>query len=149
MRSRQRGAAWLLALLLAGRLLDRANLPFENRRREPAARAGEPRATPLPGTAADSVDDGAAPISAGGRRAAGDSTPAHPARATLPVTPVPINRAGAAELQRLPGVGPVLAGRILAHRDAHGAFRNLADLRAVRGIGPRTCERLAPLVRFD
>ena len=60
--------------------------------------------------------------------------------------PLDLNTASEAELDRLPGIGPVLAGRIVAHRTAHGRFRTREDLLAVPGIGPRLYERLAPLV---
>jgi competence ComEA-like helix-hairpin-helix protein len=58
--------------------------------------------------------------------------------------PVDVNRAGAAELATLPGIGPMLARRLLAHRRRHGPFRRPEDLRAVRGIGPRLLARLRP-----
>jgi competence protein ComEA len=48
---------------------------------------------------------------------------------------VRINRASAEELEELPGVGPVLAGRIAAHRDENGPFRSVEDLLDVPGIG--------------
>jgi competence protein ComEA len=48
---------------------------------------------------------------------------------------VRINRADAVELQALPGVGPVLAERILAYRDEHGPFASVEDLLDVSGIG--------------
>jgi competence protein ComEA len=48
---------------------------------------------------------------------------------------VRINLADAAELQALPGVGPVLAERILAHRSEHGLFTAVEDLLDVSGIG--------------
>lgn len=57
-----------------------------------------------------------------------------------------LNRAGAAELDRLPGIGPVLASRIVEHRERSGRFTRVEDLLAVRGIGPRLFARLAPLV---
>jgi competence ComEA-like helix-hairpin-helix protein len=60
---------------------------------------------------------------------------------------VDLNRAGLAELDALPGIGPVLAGRILQHRAAHGPFREPEDLLAVPGIGPRLFERLRPRIR--
>ena len=41
----------------------------------------------------------------------------------------------AAQLQTLPGVGPVLAQRILDYREQHGGFGSVADLRKVTGIG--------------
>lgn len=57
-----------------------------------------------------------------------------------------INRATAQELVALPGIGPVLAGRIVAYRDSVGRFDAVADLVAVKGIGPATLARLEPLV---
>lgn len=58
-----------------------------------------------------------------------------------------INRASVADLETLPRVGPVLAGRIVALRDSLGGFRDVAQLEQVRGIGPVMLEKLAPLVR--
>jgi competence protein ComEA len=75
-----------------------------------------------------------------GTAAAGDARP------PAPRTAVDLNRAGTAELDRLPGIGPVLAERIVSHRRLHGPFRRVSELRAVRGVGPRLLERLAPLV---
>lgn len=49
--------------------------------------------------------------------------------------PVPVNTASASELESLPGVGPVLAGRIVEYRDLHGPFSALEDLLDVAGIG--------------
>jgi competence ComEA-like helix-hairpin-helix protein len=57
-----------------------------------------------------------------------------------------LNRAGAAELETLPGVGPALARRIVEARDARGGFRSPDELLEVRGIGPATLGRLRPLV---
>ena len=48
---------------------------------------------------------------------------------------IDLNRATAAELEDLPGVGPVLAGRIVAYRDLHGSFAAIEDLLDVGGIG--------------
>ncbi|MBX6378205.1 MAG: ComEA family DNA-binding protein [Clostridia bacterium] len=56
--------------------------------------------------------------------------------------PVDLNRADRAALEGLPGIGPVLAERILAYRRANGPFRSLADLENVPGIGPRLVEGL-------
>lgn len=50
---------------------------------------------------------------------------------------VNINRATREELERLPGVGPALARRIVEHRERHGAFRRVEHLIAVRGISER------------
>ena len=57
-----------------------------------------------------------------------------------------INRASAAELQALPGIGPAIAGRIVEHREEVGRFRRVADLIRVRGIGPVKLERIRGLV---
>lgn len=57
-----------------------------------------------------------------------------------------INRAGASELEKLPRIGPKTAERILAFRDAYGAFRSTDDLQQVKGIGPKTLELLRPHV---
>lgn len=59
---------------------------------------------------------------------------------------VSLNAATVAELDTLPGVGPVLAQRILDWRDAHGGFRNVEDLNQVSGIGDATMADIAPLV---
>jgi competence ComEA-like helix-hairpin-helix protein len=50
--------------------------------------------------------------------------------------PLNINSATADELQGITKVGPVLAKRIVAHRKEHGPFKNLDELRRVKGIGP-------------
>lgn len=54
------------------------------------------------------------------------------------------NHASDEELNRLPGIGPALALRIVAERERGGPFRSTADLRRVPGIGERALERLAP-----
>lgn len=59
---------------------------------------------------------------------------------------VNLNTAAAADLETLPRVGPVLAGRIIEFRDQHGGFASVADLDAVPGIGPALMDALAPLV---
>ncbi len=74
-----------------------------------------------------------------------------PARRPAGETPsvVNVNTATAADLDRLPGVGPVLARRIVEHREARGLFRRLDDLLEVEGIGPTLLRRLQPLLRLD
>ena len=57
------------------------------------------------------------------------------------------NTASAVELDRLPGIGPSLASRIVSTRE-EGAFRDLADLARVPGIGPKALDRLEDRVRF-
>lgn len=57
-----------------------------------------------------------------------------------------LNRATAAELEELPGVGPVTAGAIIAWREDNGEFTSVDELQEVSGIGPATLEKLRPLV---
>lgn len=56
---------------------------------------------------------------------------------------VDINRAGVAELQTLPGIGPARAQAIVDHRETHGPFAQPGDLRAVSGIGEVTFQNIA------
>jgi competence protein ComEA len=64
----------------------------------------------------------------------------------LPDGRLDLNRASAADLEELPGVGPVLAARIVAHRTEQGPFTAAAELRAVSGIGEATWAALRDLV---
>ena len=80
-------------------------------------------------------------------------TQPQPARTLTPAgsaqkgsTPVNINTATAEELQTLPRIGPAMAQRIIAWREAHGGFRSVDELDAVPGIGPSMLENLRPLV---
>lgn len=58
-----------------------------------------------------------------------------------------INHAAPDELQRLPGIGAVLAGRIVEARTQR-PFASVDELRRVKGIGARTLDRLRPHVRI-
>jgi competence protein ComEA len=83
---------------------------------------------------------------------AGVSARPGPARVPAPApagsaAPLDLNHATAAELDALPGIGPVLAARIVEHRRQHGPFRSVEELRAVPGIGPRLFARLRPALR--
>jgi competence protein ComEA len=59
--------------------------------------------------------------------------------------PINVNTATADELMRLPGVGPVMAQNIIASRTA-APFQTVNDLDKVKGIGPKTLEKLRPFV---
>ncbi|RMF88283.1 MAG: helix-hairpin-helix domain-containing protein [Nitrospirae bacterium] len=54
-----------------------------------------------------------------------------------------LNTATAEELEALPGIGPVLAERIVRYRADHGPFTTVEELRQVKGVGERLLERLA------
>ena len=57
--------------------------------------------------------------------------------------PIDINRADAATLETLPGIGPARAQAIIEHRETHGPFAEPGDLREVPGIGEATFQRIA------
>ena len=117
----------LLLLIGAGYDLVRAHAPRTR------------RSAPPPGANA-AIDTTLAPDApAAGAPLAAAVTPAAGARLDL-------NRASAAELDALPGIGPVLAARIVEHRRRHGPFRRADDLLAVPGIGPALFARLEPRV---
>ena len=141
----ERRAVILVAMLFAlgaGRDLWRAHhprelprpAPFSGGMREPTA---DPRA-PEPGR----DGSGAIPLAPDPGAAAGGDRP----RDRPEIGRVDLNRASVEELDRLPGVGPVLAHRIVEHRRRQGRIREVDELLAVRGIGPRLIERLRPHV---
>ncbi|HEU5027691.1 MAG TPA: ComEA family DNA-binding protein [Spirillospora sp.] len=73
--------------------------------------------------------------------------PPGPAASGTPGTPVDLNTATAGQLDQLPGVGPVLAQRIVDYRTQHGGFRSVDQLQDVDGIGARRFADLKPMVR--
>lgn len=60
--------------------------------------------------------------------------------------PVNLNTASAVQLESLPGIGPATAASIIAYRDEHGGFVEVADLLGVRGIGEAKLASLEDLV---
>jgi len=57
-----------------------------------------------------------------------------------------LNTATAEQLQGIPGIGPVLAGRIVEYRKQNGAFHAVSDLVDVKGIGAAKLEKIKPYV---
>ena len=95
--------------------------------------------TALPPTTAVSQDDA--------------SQAGHADRAALTGADVPeaeslldINTASAGELEALPGIGPVLAARVVEYREANGAFSTIEELMNVPGIGEKTLDGLRGLI---
>lgn len=64
-----------------------------------------------------------------------------------PAAPLSLNTATADQLETLPGVGPVLAQRMIDYRTENGGFRSVDELRQVTGIGDRRFADIQPLVR--
>jgi competence ComEA-like helix-hairpin-helix protein len=63
--------------------------------------------------------------------------------------PVSLNTASREELERLPGVGPVLAARIVEHRKRYGRFRRAEHLLLVRGISERRFLQLRAYIKAE
>lgn len=118
--------ALLLVALTAGTLLPRLGR--------------EGPAFPIPQRIEVGVSEGLRPPPEAPAAIASQSKPSPPAALDL-------NASDAQALQTLPGVGPVLAERIVTYRRAHGPFRTPADLLQVPGIGPQRWGRIRELVR--
>jgi len=105
-----------------------ADAPFAASREEAADAAAPETAEASAGSSADS-GDGPSP---GEESASGGL--------------LDLNRASAADLEQLPGIGPAKAKAIVEHRERYGPFRSVDDLLNVKGIGPKLLERVRPLV---
>jgi competence protein ComEA len=130
--SERRGARVLALVLAIGTVTDlyRAHVP---------GRVPEPGHFP---SAAVAAADTTAPVAAAGATAGprSASTAARPHALDL-------DSASVADLDALPGIGPVLAARIVEHRRLHGRFHHVDELLLVPGIGPRLLARLRPWLR--
>jgi competence protein ComEA len=79
----------------------------------------------------------------------GGERPSHPSdKLTEDDPPVDINRAAAADLIRIPGVGDVTAERIIECREKNGPFKTVADLEKVTGIGKKKAEKIGGYITF-
>ena len=69
--------------------------------------------------------------------------------ATETQQPIRLNSGSQEDLQQLPTIGPKMALRIVEYRSEHGAFKTLADLVNVRGVGKGTLEKIRPHVVLE
>jgi competence protein ComEA len=92
----------------------------------------------------------ASPPPAARRAGPGGAIPAPPAASTpppsSPAEPLDVNRADAAALARLPGVGAGLAQRIVEERERRGRFDSPEALRYVLGMGPKKLAAIRPFI---
>ena len=131
------------AINLAARLEDGNQLYFPTRDEQPSG--GAP-STPASKGAASSSPKASGRASAHSSRNSGGSD--KPGKLTDPSQgKVNINTASADELQRLPGIGPAMAERILAYRQENHGFQRAEDLMQVSGIGSKKFAKLQPFVR--
>ncbi|MEO0094901.1 MAG: ComEA family DNA-binding protein [candidate division WOR-3 bacterium] len=61
---------------------------------------------------------------------------------------ISINRADLNELEMLPGIGPALAQRIIDYRKNNGGFKNIEDIKKVKGIGEKLFEKIKPFIKI-
>lgn len=79
-------------------------------------------------------------------RSAGANAPSPTVRGEALAQRLDLNRATQAELERLPGIGPGLAKRILDYKQSHGRYKTVEELREVKGIGEKRWRKLEPLL---
>lgn len=119
-------------------------LPSGSRVADAVAAAGGAK----PGTSLDGLN--LARVLVDGEQIAVGQPPASSAGSSAtgagPTAKVSLNNATASDLDALPGIGPVLAQRIVTWREQHGPFRSVDALTDVPGIGPAMLARLADLV---
>ena len=106
------------------------------------------------GCRGESVLRGCGPLEAGDRVVLGNRCERVPAGMSaglrlLQGLGVDLNRARAEDLELIDGIGPTLARSIVDHRDTHGPFDSVDALLDVKGIGPKTLDKLRPRVRVS
>lgn len=69
-----------------------------------------------------------------------------PSGAASSAAPLNLNTATAAQLEKLPGIGPKTAQLIVEHREKHGDFKKVEELMNIKGIGEKSFLKIKPLV---
>lgn len=100
----------------------------------------------VPSRIAPTEVEEAAPSPARSGEALSPGTGTGQAPAESPRWPLNINIASQADLESLPGIGPVIAQRIVAFRHEHGPFTRIEQLQDVSGIGPATYAKIKDLI---
>lgn len=85
-------------------------------------------------------------ITSGQVAGASSSSPQTSSKTVVPSGRVNLNSASATELDTLPGIGAAYAQRIIEYRQSHGGFKDISELKNIKGIGDKTYEKLKDLV---
>lgn len=125
-------------------LSDREALAVQLRAVDSALASGGRR-----GSASQKSSGATKSVGAGASAGAGSTQGAGISQPGSPALKIDLDRAGADELNRLPGIGPALASRIVADREANGPFGSIEEFQRVRGVGPALSARIAPHVTFS
>lgn len=64
----------------------------------------------------------------------------------VPSGKINLNTATASQLDTLPGIGPAYASRIIEYRSSNGGFKDIAEIQNIKGIGPKTFEKIKELI---
>ena len=62
---------------------------------------------------------------------------------------VNINTSDKADIMTIPRIGPVTAERIILHREDHGLYNSVEELLNVKGIGPKTLEKIRTYIKIE
>lgn len=81
--------------------------------------------------------------------ASSEQPPQSPPVMVADVGYVNINRGTTDDLRRLPGIGPVLAERVIRHRQEHGKFGSIRDIQNVKGIGAKKFAQLEAYIHIN
>lgn len=97
----------------------------------------------------DSIEAGRLQFVQGRSQTSGKEKSAGSRKTKALQSPINLNTATKEELMKLPGVGEVIAERILLYREEKGRFRDISELKNIRGIGDKTFEKLRPWVKVE
>lgn len=125
-------ASALLSALSSGRVSSAASVPFVDYEESP-------------GNTASASPEKAVSKAVSSKAVSKASSRASSKTATVSF-PLDLNAADESSLDAIPGIGPVLAGRIVAYRKENGAFQNVEELKNVKGIGDKIYEKISPYV---